>query len=93
MATLAEGDREEGLGEVALARIHFLDRKTLAGRWYEDPVGALRVVEGEGRLGALGIVQRTEEGVGGLGHFFAGAMAEGGRDGQGQSGQDGEEAG
>ena len=93
VAALAKGDGEQGLGEVALAGIHLLNRQALADGRNKDPVGALRIVEGERRLGTLGVVEGAKEGVGRLGHFFAGAMAEGGRDGQGQNGQDGEDTG
>ncbi|MEY3950155.1 MAG: hypothetical protein RJB43_1510 [Verrucomicrobiota bacterium] len=83
VAATAQGDGEDGLSEVALSGIHFLDRQALAGGRDEDPVGALGVIELEGCLGTLGIVERAEEGGGGGGHFFAGGMAESGGDGGG----------
>ena len=78
---------------MALAGIHFLERQALAGSGHEDPVGALGVVEAEGRLGLLVSLQGAEEGGGRGRHFFAGGMAERGGDGGGQEAQRAEETG
>jgi hypothetical protein len=92
VAAAAEGDGEDGLGEVALAGVHFLEREALADGRHEDPVGALGVVEAEGRLGLLVRVERAEEGGGRGGQLFAGGMAEGG-DGGGHQAERAQEAG
>ena len=93
VATTAEGNGEDGLGEVALAGIHFLERQALAGGRHEDPVSALSVVEAKGRLGLLVSLQGAEEGRGCGRHFFTGGMAERGGDGGGQEAQHAEETG
>ncbi len=67
VSALAEGDGKQGLREMALAGIHFLERQTLAHGRNEDPVGSFFVFKSEGGFGALSVIKRTEEGIGGLG--------------------------
>ena len=93
VAAAAQGDGEDGLRKVALARIHGLERETLAGGRHEDPVRPLGVVELEGRLGFLLGRKRAEEGLGGGGELLAGGMGEGGGQGERQQAERREGAG
>ena len=93
VAAAAQGDGQDGLGEVTLARIHGLERETLAGGRHEDPVRPLGVVELEGRLGFLLGRKRAEESLGGGGELLAGGMGERGGKGERQQAERREGAG